>query len=251
MTVKKLTKKDRYAAHGITYKNGKILYHGEWISELLKEGNTKTGKKVYTWSLPAGTEGTCICDCEGCYAKAGFYNMENVKASLAMNQRIVEEDISFFYNAIMAQLECIGSGEVRIHASGDFNTCNSADYASTVKRIVIENPAFLFWTYTKMQQYETLLDDVDNGNIVKSVVNGYGVNYGHCGYIIDLYNELKGRGENVWICRCGIDKNQHCENCKHCATAKYVLFIEHSTDYKAEEDPRFDELKALIDSQEC
>ena len=249
MTTKKLTKKEIYAAHGIQFENDHILYKGEWIRELLKAGNTKTGKRVYTFSLPAGTEGTCICDCIGCYAKTGRYNCENVQESLKRNHDIVENDIEFFYNAISAQLETIGSGEIRIHASGDFNTKNSVEYAYTWKRLVSENVSFLFWTYTKMRQYETLFDGMENGNIVKSIIDGSGVNYGHCDYIIETYFKLKKAGCNVYICRCGIDKNQHCENCKHCATSDFVLFIEHSTEYRAEKDPLYETLKTIIENQ--
>jgi hypothetical protein len=161
----------------------------------------------------------------------------------------VNENIEFFYNAISAQLETIGSGEVRIHAAGDFNTRNPEEYAETWKRIVKENPNFLFWTYTKIKKFENLFDDTENGNIVKSIINGVGYNFGHCDYIIRVFNMLKKAGKNVYICRCGIDKNQHCENCRHCATSEFVLFIEHSTSYNAEKDPRFDELKAIIDAQ--
>jgi len=117
------------------------------------------------------------------------------------------------------------------------------------KRIVTENKNFLFWTYTKVKECESLFDGIDNANIVKSVINGIGVNYGHCDYIMNTYNKLKAMNASVYICRCGIDKNQHCENCKHCATADFVLFIEHSTAYKAEKDPLYEELKALINSQ--
>lgn len=248
----KKTRKQIWADHGIEYntKTDKILFNGEWIKPLLKEGNDKTGKRVYTFSLPAGTEGTCICDCKGCYAKTGRYNCENVQESMKRNQYIVENDINFFYHAIAAQLEIIGSGEVRIHASGDFKTKNSKEYAYTWKRLVIENSSFLIWTYTKIKEYEKLFDDTPNGNIVKSVIDGVGFNFGHCDYIIATYKKLKAMGKNVYICRCGIDKNQHCENCKHCGTAEFVLFIEHSTEYKAELDPLYDELKALIESQE-
>lgn len=245
-----MTAKEVYKLHGIEYKAGKILYHGNWIAELLKEGNSKTGKRVYTWSMPAGTKGTCICDCKGCYAQTGFYNMASVKRSLELNMSIVNDDIEFFYNAISAQLEIIGSGEIRIHASGDFNVNNPEEYANTWHRVVVENPSFLFWTYTKIAKYETLFDDTANGNIVKSIIDGIGYNFGHCDYIINAYNKLKAMDAKVWICRCGIDKNQHCENCKHCATAQFVLFIEHSTAYKAEQDARFEELKALIEAQD-
>lgn len=245
----KMSKKQIYAKHGIQYNNGKILYHGQWIPELLKMGNSKTGKRVWTWSMLPGKDGTCICDCNGCYAKAGFYCMSNVIASLELNTSIVNDDIDFFYRAISAQLEIIGSGEVRIHAAGDFNTKDPEAYAETWHTIVKENPSFLFWTYTKIRKFETLFDDTENGNIVKSIINGVGYNFGHCDYIIRVYNMLKAAGKNVYICRCGIDKNQHCENCKHCATAEFVLFIEHSTAYKAEEDPMFDTLKEIIENQ--
>ena len=179
----------------------------------------------------------------------GFYQMSSVKKALETNTQIVESDIEFFYNAVSAQLETIGSGQVRIHASGDFNTKNPNEYAQTWKRIVKENSSFLFWTYTKIEKFECLFDGLENGNIVKSVINGIGYNFGHCDYIIATYKKLVSIGANVYICRCGIDKNQHCENCKHCATSDFVLFIEHSTSYKAEKDPLFDDLKALIESQ--
>jgi hypothetical protein len=101
-----------------------------------------------------------------------------------------------------------------------------------------------------MKQFENLFDDTPNGNIVKSVINGIGFNFGHCDYIISTYKKLKSMNASVYICRCGIDKNQHCENCKHCVTSEFVLFIEHSTEYKAEKDPMYSELKALIELQE-
>ena len=93
-----MTKRDSYAARGIEYKAGKILYNGKWIPELLKEGNSKTGKAVYTWSMLPGKAGTCICDCAGCYAKTGFYQMRNVRSALQQNTDIVNNDIEFFYN---------------------------------------------------------------------------------------------------------------------------------------------------------
>lgn len=249
MKTGRITKKEIYAKYGIEYKDGKILYNGNWIEELLKEGNSKTGRRVYTWSMLPGIGGTCVCTCKGCYAMTGFYNTPSVHESLTLNTSIVENDIDFFYRAISAQLECLGSGEIRIHAAGDFATKNADVYAATWRRIASENPSFLFWTYTKVKKFETLFDGIENANIVKSVIDGIGFNFGHCDYIINTYNTLKAHGARVYICRCGIDKNQHCENCKHCATSDFVLFIEHSTSYKAEKDPLFETLKALIESQ--
>jgi len=244
-----MTKKQIYAAHGIEFDHDRVLFHGEWIPELLKSGNSKTGKAVYTWSTLPGTRGTCVCDCKGCYAATGFYRMASVVKALELNTRIVNTDIDFFYRAVSAQLETIGSGEIRIHAAGDFKTADPATYAATWHKIVKENPSFLFWTYTKMPEFENLFSDLPNGNIVKSVINGIGYNFGHCDYIISTYNKLRAMNASVYICRCGIDKSQHCANCGHCATVQFVLFIEHSTEYKAEQDPAYDELKAIIDAQ--
>lgn len=88
-----------------------------------------------------------------------------------------------------------------------------------------------------------------NANIVKSVIPGIGFNFGHCDYIINAYYTLKELGKSVYICKCGIDKNQHCERCGVCATYEYVLFIEHSTGYNAEKDPLYNKLCEIVNNQ--
>lgn len=260
---KKESKKAIYARYGIEYKNGKILSPVGWITEPLKEGNSKTGKMVYTWSILPGTgiftaeingteyseKGSCCCDCVGCYAKTGFYRMANTEKSLLVNTVLVNRYIDFLEKAIRAQLETIGSGEIRIHAAGDFNTKDPENYTGMWHRIAKDFASFIFWTYTKVKKYETLFDDLKNANIVKSVIPGIGVNYGHCDYIINACFTLRSLGKSVYICRCGIDKNQHCEGCKVCSSYDYVLFIEHSTAYKAEQDPLYDKLCEIVNNQ--
>ena len=86
-------------------------------------------------------------------------------------------------------------------------------------------------------------------NVVKSIIPGKGFNFGHCDYILGLYEFLRKTGKKVYICKCGIDKNQHCVNCGACRTCDYVLFLEHSTEYKAENDPLFPVLKGIVESQ--
>lgn len=262
-SMKKLTKKEVYAKYGITFDGKKIISAIGPINEVLKVGNDKTGKAVYTWSILPGTcsftfelngvvyvaRGSCVCDCVGCYAKTGRYNQDNVIASLAINTYLVNLDIDFVERCIMAQLEYIGRGEVRIHAAGDFNTKDSDGYAAMWYRIAKKFTSFRFWTYTKIKKYESLFDDLKNANIVKSVIPGIGVNFGHCDYIINAYYTLREMGKSVYICRCGIDKNQHCERCGVCSTYEYVLFIEHSTEYKAELDPLFEKLCEIINNQ--
>lgn len=109
--------------------------------------------------------------------------------------------------------------------------------------------SFETWTYTKMKKYETLFDDLPNANIVKSVIPGIGFNFGHCDYIINAYYTLKALGKSVYICKCGFDKNQHCEKCGVCSQYEYVLFLEHSTGYNAEKDPLYQKLYNIVMNQ--
>lgn len=259
----RITKKDIYAKHGIEMKDSKIVSPVGLICELLKEGNDKTGKLVLTFSLLPGSgyfemdvnghpiyvRGTCACDCIGCYAKTGHYRQSSAIRSMIINTYLVNNHIDFVKRCIMAQLEYNVRGEVRIHAAGDFNTADPDAYTTMWHDIAKKNNTFRFWTYTKIKKYESLFDDLKNANIVKSVIPGIGFNFGHCDYIINAYYTLKELGKSVYICRCGIDKNQHCERCGVCATYEYVLFIEHSTGYNAEKDPLYDKLCEIVNNQ--
>lgn len=260
-SVKKLSKKEIYASFGIEYKDGKILapVFG-WINPLLVDGNTKLGKGVWTLStLPTNrvynvvingvdysVKGTCPCSCTGCYATKGNYNFSSVVNSLALKTILCREQIDFVKRAIIAQIIADKILLLRIHAAGDFF---SQEYIEMWREIVKACPNCVFWTYTKNPAAENAFEDLGNINIVKSVIHGIGFNFGKCGYILKVYQALKAAGKTVYICRCGIDKNQHCTNCKGCSRNEYVLFIEHSTGYEAEKDPLYPEIKALIDSQ--
>lgn len=260
------TKKDIYASYGIKFDGNGHIYHDVlgWIPLLLVNGNEKIGKGVYHFStLPTNKsftvtlhtlqgditftiDGTCPCTCPGCYATKGNYNYDSTIESLALKTRLVYNDLGFVKRAILAQIAADKIKFVRIHASGDFF---SLDYIVMWKEIVAETKETIYWTYTKNAVAESAFDAFDNANIVKSIIPGHGLNYGHCDYIIDTYNALKEAGKKVYICRCGIDKNQHCNDCKGCSVNDYVLFIEHSTEYKAEKDIFFEAVKAIIESQ--
>lgn len=257
----KANKKTVFEKYGIKYENGKIFHSVfGFIPLLLVNGNTKLGKGVYTFStLPTnkvfkavinGVEyiekGTCFCSCEGCYATKGNYNFPSVVKSLLIKTWLVRHDMDFVKRAIMAQIESENIKMLRIHASGDFF---SIAYVAMWAEIVKAFPACLFWTYTKVAFAESAFDEYKNANIVKSCIHGIGFNFGHCGYILKVYETLKSMGKAVYICRCGIDKNQHCTNCRGCAENEFVLFIEHSTEYNAEKDPEFEKLKAVIENQ--
>lgn len=257
----KKSKKAIYAKYGIEYNKGKIFapVFG-WISPLLVNGNAKLGVGVMTFStLPTnkiyqvfinGVEylikGTCPCHCTGCYATKGFYNMPSTVKSLAIKTILARDYTDFAKRAIMAQIEADNVLLLRVHASGDFF---SAEYIEAWHCIGEFFPSVAIWTYTKNKDAENAFNDLSNFNVVKSIINGYGFNFGHCDYIMTVYKALKALGKPVYICKCGIDKNQHCNNCTGCRNNPFVLFIEHSTEYKAENDSSYPELKKVIESQ--
>ena len=259
------TKQSIYAEYGIQYdRNTNKIYHDVlgWIRPLLINGNDKLGRGVYTFStLPTNKmyivsfgpfvdkhiKGTCPCHCTGCYATKGRYTFDNVVQANARKTWLSRFDIDFMTRAILAQINADHVTICRIHASGDFD---SAAYIDAWKRIVTECTDTVFWTYTKNSDAESAFDGIANINVVKSVIPGVGFNFGHCDYIIRVYNALRAAGKSVYICRCGIDKKQHCTNCRGCSKNEIVLFIEHSTKYKAEKDPLYSELKQLIESQD-
>lgn len=260
----KITKTEKYAAQGIEMVKvksaEKLVSPIGIVNKPLVNGNAKIGKGCYHFSTLPGTQmfdvvinnqsytvkGTCCCDCIGCYAKTGNYRYQSVKNALGVRTLLARDHLPWLEKAIRAQIIVENIETVRIHAAGDF--C-SLEYALMWARIARDFPGVTFWTYTKVKEFEGLFDKLPNANIVKSVIPGVGLNYGHCDYIINTFKALKGANKTVHICNCGVDKNQHCTNCKGCSRNEYVLFIEHSTEYKAEKDPAFNAIKALIESQ--
>lgn len=262
------TKKDIYAAFGIEYraKDGKILspVFG-WIKPLLKHGNTKIGLVWQLSMLPReisytftvnGKEhtvcGTCLSTCRDkdgkitCYACAGHFQRHTVRASLGVNTWFARYALDFMRRAIMAQIAADKIEICRVHVAGDFF---SIEYAEMWKGIAESYPAVCFWTYTKNAAAERIFDGVENFHVVKSVIPGKGFNYGHCDYIIALYDYLTKSGKSVYICLCGFDDSTHCDSCGACRTCDFVLFLEHSTDYKAKEDPLYPVLYKIAMSQ--
>lgn len=261
----KTSKKEIYAAYGIKFEYGKIeAPEFGFIPPLLINGNEKIGHGCYHFStLPTNQlfeviindrnytiPGTCPCHCKGCYATKGNYNYPDIKIGLAIKTILVRKYPEFVIAAINAQIKADRVELLRIHASGDFDITNvECSEIDIWRNIAINNPNVKIWSYTKVKNAEDAFDDIANINIVKSIIPGCGFNFGHCDYILNTFKKLKANNESVYICRCGIDKNQHCVNCTGCSKNKYVLFVEHSTGYKAEKDPLFNELKDIIEKQ--
>lgn len=227
----------------------------------LVDGNDKIGKGVWHASTLPGAgvitfdfndvtyseNGTCPITCPGCYGMTGCFRYGSTKYALMQRTRLLRKYPDIYFYIAVCQIKALNIKYIRVHATGDFIENEAAGW-----REIFENmPDLKGWTYTKCNIAGDVaaLDSLDNFNIVKSIIPGCGFNFGHIDYILSVYDHLKSIGETPYICRCGIDKNQHCNNCTGCSRNKYVLFIEHSTDYKAAADPLFDEIKILIESQ--
>lgn len=258
-----ITKKEIYAEYGIQLikvnSTEKLVSPIGLVNKPLVNGNAKIGRGCYHFSTLPGTQlfdvvvngmsytvkGTCCCDCVGCYAKTGNYRYQSVKNALGMRTILARDFVDWLGRAIRAQIEADKIGAVRIHAAGDFV---SEAYAEMWLGIAHDFPAVKFWTYTKVREYEKLFDALENANIVKSIIPGIGVNYGHIDFVRDTFDKLSRAGKTVHVCRCGVDKNQHCTNCKGCSVNEYVLFVEHSTDYKPEKEANWEAFKRFVDS---
>lgn len=248
-----------YRAYGIEVDAARgrlITPSGLTMTPPLQKGNTKTGRRVYTWSTLAGNiehetsagpvRGTCACNCPGCYAQAGRYMCANVRDALGIRTIISRTYPNWLFSAICAQLEDLGPVDVRISAAGDVEDVMIDIWRAVVRRF----PECRFWTYTKNPKFEHAFDDIDGGNIVKSIIPEFGYNFGPVAYILAAYvHAVRELGETPFICRCGIDPAQHCEGCRGCIEHKYVLFLEHGTAYDAKKDPLFPVFVDIVESQ--
>ena len=249
-------------------KIGKTVYHFSTLPgtrDYHLNINTKTEKRISTTEKTFGQEiavtvldndnpfyvdvtGTCICECDNCYAMTGNYVYKTTLAYLAVRTIAARADIDFMVRAIMAQIKADNIKLLRIHASGDFF---SVEYIDAWKRIIAAFPGTVFWSYTKNPLAESAFDQFDNCNIVKSRLPDLSLNYGTAREIMDKYAMLMAMGKTVYICRCGIDDRQHCVNCSACARFDYVLFIKHGDKkYDVKKDPLLPAITALIESQD-
>ena len=251
-------------ARGFKVYGSYVMIENELYPLPLVKGNSKLGLNIWHAStLPTNKDitaynasgdiiterGTCPLTCEGCYGDdRGRYKFNDTKYSLIMRTRLLRLYPATYFMLVKIQLENENIDFVRIHATGDFITGEALLWYDTLK----EFPHVKAWTYTKVKENDEirLLNSLDNCNIVKSCIPGYGFNFGHNAYIASMYYALQRAGKKVYICRCGIDENQHCSDCTGCSKNEYVLFLEHSTGYKPENDYGFNKIVALIESQE-
>lgn len=275
-----MNKRDIYASHGVsfdgTYLNAPLFGN---IRPLLKRGNSKTGERVYTFSmLPGGglftysvngykatCAGTCGETCKGsngcvtCYGFYGRLKMDAARNVAFINTVLTRQHLDWVYRALCAQIEADGLTKIRIHQTGDFDEFGlrargisaPGEYALMWRAIAERFDGVQFWTYTKFRDRETLFKGLPNANVVRSKLPDGRYNYGACAEVKQAYYNLTGKGIPVHVCMCGTPSELHCQDCAACATYQYVLFLKHSTpDYDAKKDPDYPDYCEFVKSQE-
>lgn len=124
----------------------------------LLPGNSKLGKTVWHFSMPA------IETCPGrselcsklCYALKGHFFHANVRDREVVNEQMRHE--KNWWRRVVAQMNLHNIREVRIHASGDFD---SATYIQDWIKIIRGKPDATFYAYTRSWSATELLPLLD------------------------------------------------------------------------------------------
>jgi hypothetical protein len=127
---------------------------------LLTPGNSKIGKGIWCFSIPAVHTcpgKTSLCS-KLCYATKGFYKYTNTKSAIAIRDAARKE--KDFEARIRSDITSVGATTVRIHVSGDFD---SISYARKWLRIIQSLPDVKFFFYTRswrLQKMRPVIDDL-------------------------------------------------------------------------------------------
>jgi len=118
---------------------------------LLRNGNSKLGKNIYSFSLPISTckHKTDYCR-QYCYAKKGNFAFPTVKKHYASNLRYTR--YKSFRDHIVLELMVNRAKYVRIHPSGDFY---SQKYFDQWVSIANTSPSVQFLAYTRNYDLDT------------------------------------------------------------------------------------------------
>lgn len=191
------------------------------MEKLLKRGNAKIGKNTLCWSI---TPVVSCLNCEQCkkhcYALFPYRFYPAVKTSWDKNYQLaISGD---FQQHVIHQLEHVKKCDaVRIHVAGDFFT---SDYVSQWYEIVKRFPALRFFGYSKVFDLVDVekLNGLKNCNIINSIVEDGGVNFGKT----ERVEYLKKQG--YVLCPATAGKKVNCgTSCKICLTTKKVCFNLH------------------------
>lgn len=128
-------------------------------AKLSDASNTKLGRLIHGWSIPAGRDKTCpgaSVLCHGrCYARSGFFRMPNVRS---VHDRNYDFSLTDQFEDWMRAVVVTNFVQImRIHVSGDFY-----DLAYTQKwfRILSQLPRTRFFAYTRSWRDESIFPEL-------------------------------------------------------------------------------------------
>ena len=113
---------------------------------LLQQGNSKLGRAIHVWSIPAVDTcpgSTTICR-KLCYAVRHRFRFDSVKRRLAWNRQ--QSRRSDFVERMIAEIRSSGVLVLRLHVAGDFY---DAEYVRKWLTIVKRSPRARFYGYTR------------------------------------------------------------------------------------------------------
>ena len=191
------------------------------------------GKKVGSWSLPAGSscpgaKGAEVCN--GCYAKKGMYRFPVVKNVREYNQkdyhkddwvdRMVKEVVKFDY--------------FRWFDSGDIETI---ELATKIHSVIIKTPNVKHWLPTRSDKvgsispFITKIMGRNNVSVRKSADNT-GVDKPERGGVISFVIKKDAieaaHKKGIFVCPVGMYADQKsCDTCTACYTDQKVAYVLH------------------------
>jgi hypothetical protein len=118
----------------------------DYSTPLLQQGNSKLGRAIHVWSIPAVDTcpgSTAICR-DLCYAMRHRFRFNSVKRRLAWNLSQSRRDD--FIERMIAEIRCCGALVLRLHVAGDFY---DAEYTRKWLTIVKRSPRARFFAYTR------------------------------------------------------------------------------------------------------
>ena len=113
---------------------------------LLQYGNSKLGRAIHVWSIPAVDTcpgSTAVCR-RLCYALRHRFRFDSVKRRLSWNRR--QCDRRDFVERMVSEIRRSGVLVLRIHVAGDFY---DAEYVRKWSAIVKRSPRVRFYAYTR------------------------------------------------------------------------------------------------------
>jgi len=201
-----------------------------------------TGKRVKSWSLPAGSSCPGSSDaeiCKSCYAKKGMYHFPSVK-NLREHNKLDYHRNNWVDDMVKEVSKC---DYFRWFDSGDIETPELATKIAEVCRLC---PNTIFWLPTRSDKIPAI-----NAAIVATTRTAYchslsslpnvalrisadniGLNNrerpGVNSYVINQEDIFEAKRQGIHVCPVGVQPNRKsCNDCTMCYTSAKVAYVLH------------------------